>query len=72
MLYLPNDKMFVNRFVYCEVPSKREIFSRTGQVSVSPNGVFTGDEAPVISKTPTMSAQEFLNSAESFEKPKDE
>lgn len=35
----------VNKFVLVQLPSKREIFQRTGQVAVNPNGVYTGDQS---------------------------
>lgn len=70
MLYLPNDDMFINKFVYVEVPTKAQIFSRTGQRAVSPAGSFTGDDSAIFGKTPTQSANEFANDAEKYETPK--
>lgn len=72
MIYIPNSKMWPNKFVHCEVPTKREIFARTGQRAVSPNGVFTGDEPANMSKTATQSAMEFVKSAEDFDLPADD
>lgn len=69
MLYLPNDDMFVNKFVYCEVPSKAQIFARTGQRAVAPNGAYTGESSAIFGKTPTQSAMEFIKEAESIELP---
>lgn len=66
MIYIPTDKMWPNKFVHCEVPTKREIFARTGQRAVTPNGVFTGDESANMSKSPTQSAMEFVKAAEDF------
>lgn len=72
MLYLPNDDMFVNAFIHCEVPTKAQIFARTGQRAVAPNGLYTQDKAYQFGKTPTMSASEFVKDAESYEEPKSE
>lgn len=72
MLYLPNDDMFVNKFVYAEVPTKSQIFSRTGQRAVSPSGSYTKDDPAEFGKTPTQSADQFANDAEKYETPKDE
>lgn len=66
MIYLPDDKMFVNKFTLVTPPSKRQIFARTGQHSVSPSGMYTKDKAATFFKTPTQSAMEFLDSADSF------
>lgn len=70
MLYLPNDEMFVNKFVYAEVPSKAQIFARTGQRAVAPNGAFTGESSAIFGKQPTQSAMEFVKAAEEIEMPK--
>lgn len=67
MLYLPNDEMFTNTFVHCELPTKAQIFSRTGQRSVAPNGVYTQDKSYMFDKSPTQSAMEFIKEAESFQ-----
>lgn len=72
MLYLPNDDMFVNKFVYVEVPTKAQIFARTGQRAVSAAGAYTQDKAYQFGKTPTQSANEFLNDVENFEPPKED
>lgn len=66
MIYLPNDKMDVNAFVYCEVPTKREIFSRTGGAPVTPNGVYTGEESARMNRFPTESAEDLVRAAESM------
>lgn len=65
MLYLPNDEMFANKFVHVELPTKSQIFSRTGQRSVSPAGSYTGDSSANFGKTPSESAMEFVATAES-------
>lgn len=72
MLYLPNDDMFVNKFVYCEVPTKAQIFARTGQRAVSAAGAYTQDKSYQFGKSPTQSANEFLKDAESYEVPSSE
>lgn len=64
MLYLPNEKMWPNRFVKVTLPTKAQIFSRTGQVAVSPSGSYSGEEVARFGKTPTMSAEELLRAAE--------
>lgn len=69
MIYLPKDEMQVNGFVYCEVPTKAQIFARTGQRSVAPNGVYTQDKSYQLGKTPTQSANEFVREVESIEMP---
>ena len=69
MLYLPDDEMFVNAFVHCEVPTKAQIFARTGQRAVAPNGLYTQDKSYQVGKTPTQSANEFAREAESIEMP---
>ena len=69
MLYLPNDEMFVNKFVYAEVPSKAQIFARTGQRAVAPNGAFTGESSAIFGKQPTQSAMEFVKASEDYEMP---
>lgn len=66
MLLLLNLKMHPNRFVHCEVPTKRQIFARTGGASVSPNGVYTGDESARMNRFPTESAEDFVRAAESM------
>lgn len=70
MILLPNDKMWTNKFVFVQLPTKAQIFSRTGQRAVSPSGAYTGDDPARIGKTPTMSAAEFLKDAEAYEEPK--
>lgn len=65
MLYLPDDSMFENKFVLVELPTKSQIFSRTGQRAVSPAGSYTGDLSANFGKTPTDSAMEFVATAES-------
>lgn len=69
MLYLPNDDMFINKFVYCDVPTKAQIFARTGQRAVSASGAYTQDKSYQFGKTPTQSATEFLRDVETYESP---
>lgn len=70
MIYLPDDKMFANKFIFAQLPTKAQIFSRTGQRAVSPSGMFTKDDSADFGKTPTMSAAEFLKDAEAYEESK--
>lgn len=68
MLYLPNDKMFPNKFVEVSVPTKREIFARTGQFSNSA-GTYSGEDSEVHFKdTPTSGLERLARDAESFSK----
>lgn len=65
MLYLPDDKMFPNHFIDVELPTKKQIFARTGQVAVNPAGVYSGeDNAVSFSSTPTESADRFIKGIE--------
>lgn len=70
MLYLPSETMFPNRFVETVLPTKAQIFARTGQRSVAPNGVYTGDESVGIGMSATEKAEAFARQAESYERPK--
>lgn len=72
MLYLPNDKMFPNKFVEVELPNKKQIFARTGQVAVNPAGMYSHDEPCRFRSTPTESAAAFVSAAEAYESPKEE
>lgn len=69
MLFLPDVKMFPNKFVYVELPTKAQIFARTGQRAVSPSGAYTGDESAVIGLNTTQQAERFASAAEAYEKP---
>lgn len=69
MLYLPNDQMFPNKFVEVELPTKRQIFSRTGQHSVTPAGMYTDDEPCRFFSSKTESAEAFARTAEAYEAP---
>lgn len=72
MLHIPNPKMWPNKFVKVILPTKAQIFARTGQVAVSPSGSYSGYDPAQFGKTPTMSAEELMDAAESYEPPKDE
>lgn len=67
MLYLPNDEFFVNKFVETKLPTKAQIFSRTGQRSVNPAGAYTGDTGARIGMSPTQTAQALQDAYESAE-----
>lgn len=69
MLYIPNDEMFVNKFVDVALPTKKQIFARTGQKSVSPSGSFTGEDSVHFKDTPTSGLARFVNDAEHYETP---
>lgn len=72
MLYLPDDELFINKFVYVELPTKSQIFSRTGQRAVSPSGAYTKDESVNLGMSPTQEAESFARAAESYESINDE
>lgn len=61
--------MFPNRFTETALPTKAQIFDRTGQRAVAPNGVYTGDEAAKIGASSTEQAEAFARAAESYERP---
>lgn len=67
MLYIPNDEMFVNKFVEVHLPTKKQIFARTGQHAVAPGGSYTGDDAVHFKDTPTSGLNRLVRDAESFE-----
>lgn len=72
MYYIPKKEMDVNHFVKVLVPSKAQIFARTGQKAVSPAGSYSGEDAARFGKTTTQSAMEFAKAAESFTPPKED
>ena len=72
MLPLLNEKFFTNRFVETQLPTKAQIFARTGQRAVNPAGMYTGDEGVRYSRSKTESASQFVSEAESYEPPKNE
>lgn len=69
MLYLPTFEMFPNRFVAVELPTKSQIFSRTGKTAVSPAGCFSGEDPCRFGMSTTEAADAFAQAAESYEKP---
>lgn len=71
MLPLVKDSMFTNKFVDTKLPTKKQIFARTGQVAVNPAGSYTGDDAVGHIKSKTESAEAFARTAESYEKKED-
>lgn len=72
MIFLPFDKMNINKFVDTQLPTKAQIFSRTGQHAVSPSGFYTHDEPYRPSMKPTEQAEAFAKEAEAFELPKED
>lgn len=72
MYYIPKKKMDVNHFVKVLVPSKGQIFARTGKIAVSPAGSYSGEDAARFGKTPTQSAMEFAKAADVYEVPKED
>ena len=72
MLPLISEKFFTNRFVETQLPTKAEIFARTGQRAVNPAGSYSGEELFRKYRSKTESAEAFARSADSFELPKDE
>ena len=67
MIFLPDEKMNINKFVDVQLPSKAQIFSRTGQRAVSPSGMYTGDDSIKFGMKPTEQAAAFVDAAESAE-----
>lgn len=67
MLPLFSDKFWPNKFVKTLLPTKRQIFCRTGQIAVTPNGVYTKDEVAHLGRTQTESMNEFAKTAESYD-----
>lgn len=57
--------MDINKFVDVELPTKAQIFARTGQHAVSPSGSYTGDDPAIIGRSKTESANQFLNDVDS-------
>lgn len=69
MIFLPEDKMNINKFVDTQLPTKGQIFDRTGQRAVAPAGVYTHDDPALIGRSTTESAERFARDAESYERP---
>lgn len=72
MLYIPNDEMFVNKFVEVYLPTKKQIFARTGQHAVAPGGSYTGEDPVHFKDSPTSGLNRLVRDAESFEAPEKE
>lgn len=68
MLYIPDDKMNINKFVDVQLPTKAQIFDRTGQRAVAPSGLYTLDDPALIGRSTTESAERFARMAESYER----
>lgn len=64
MIYIP-EEMDINRFVDVVLPTKAQIFARTGQRAVTPAGCYTGDEGVKFNRLPTESAMDMIRAAES-------
>ncbi len=54
----------VNAFVLVQLPSKKEIFQRTGQIAVNPNGVYTGDQPVKFGQSIGERMENFIHNAE--------
>lgn len=63
--------MDINNFVEVQLPTKGQIFARTGQRAVSPSGSYTRDDPAVIGRTPTESADQFLKDVDASDFPED-
>lgn len=62
-MYIP-EKLKLNKFRKCAIPSNREYFSRYG-FAVSPSGQYTGDErVPVAPLNKVDSIVDYMNYAE--------
>lgn len=64
MLFIPDVKMDVNKFVDVPLPTKAQIFARTGQRAVTPNGVYTKDDPARFGHTQTEQMNDFTNAVE--------
>lgn len=71
-IFLPSEKMNINKFVDTQLPTKGQIFSRTGQRAVSPAGSYSGDEPVRFGMKPTEQAEAFTQQAESFVVPNED
>lgn len=66
MLYCPNKEMFPNKFVETQLPTKGQIFDRTGQRAVCPAGSYTGDESARFASCSTEGAEALARAAEAY------
>lgn len=69
MLYIPNDEMIINKFVEVHLPTKKQLFARTGQHAVAPGGSYTGDDVVHFKDSPTSGLNRLLRDAEAYETP---
>lgn len=65
-MYLPKDEMHINKFVDVALPTKAQIFARTGQRAVSPSGNYSGDDPVHFHPTKTESMENFATSVENL------
>ena len=72
MILCPTAEMFANKFVETQLPTKGQIFDRTGKRAVSPAGTYTGDDPARIGSSPTEQAEAFARAAEAYERPEPE
>lgn len=72
MIPLVKDEMFTNKFVSTKLPTKKQIFARTGERAVNPAGSYSGDDPVKRPLTKTESAEAFARSAEAYEKPSED
>ena len=63
-MYIPNDEMFTNRFVDVQLPTKKQIFARTGQKAVNPSGLYSGEDAVQFRNTKTSGIARMVKSIE--------
>jgi len=64
--------MFPNHFTETMLPTKAQIFDRTGQRAVAPNGAYSGDDAVRIGSSSTEKAEAFARTAEAYQRPEPE
>lgn len=72
MLPVFDEKLFVNRIVDVQLPTKGEIFSRVGGHAVNPAGSYTGDESAKMNRRKTEQAMSFIEAVEAYQKPSNE
>lgn len=70
MLPLLNDEMNINKFINVVLPSKRQIFSRTGAYA---SGVsYSSDDSVIMNRSKTESAAAFAKAVDDYVPPKSE
>lgn len=57
-------KQHINAFVDTPLPSKRQIFARTGQVAVNPSGMYSGDIPVSLGQSTTQNMEHFVREVE--------